>query len=503
MFTIIGLLATSHVLHRPPLLLHRAPPPLLRESDCAAKRRLDGEFFGIAVPALAQFAAEPIAGLVDTAYLGRLGSVALGGAGIAISAHYATAKLCNDPLLRTSISIVASGDGAARSEEADETRDQAINAALVLALVVGLLQTAIFFVAAPSLISGMGAGPGSSMRPVAVSYLRVRCLGMPTATLWLVANGIFRGLGDTRTPLVWALLFSLLNAILDPLLIFPLGLGAAGAAAGTAISQTIGLIGLLRVLRERTGAEISPFALLSPKRLKGLAPALAAYGKAGILVFFRTCGKVGAYTYCSKRAAELGAVASAAHLLCFNLGVVLSQLCESIAVATQTLLARSMGALKALSDDVESDAAGEARRDAWHVMKRGSLVGLFIAGLLTAVTAIRPAAVIGGLTTDVTVREACKSIIPPVLCCQLFKGLAFPANGVIMGGLDWAFASAEIWIGSLLCVALVHARTPPTLYTIWIGLSAFMGAQVLLSIARVLSKAGPWARVYPPSKPPE
>ena len=98
------------------------------EADGEARRRLDVEFASIAVPALAQFAAEPLAGLVDTAYLGRLGATALGGAGIAIGAHFATAKLFNDPLLRTSISIVASGDGAARLG-GEDSRDAAISAA--------------------------------------------------------------------------------------------------------------------------------------------------------------------------------------------------------------------------------------------------------------------------------------------------------------------------------------------------------------------------------------
>ena len=37
----------------------------------------------------------------------------------------------------------------------------------------------------------------------AVKYLQVRALGTPAATLWLVSNGIFRGLGDTTTPLKW------------------------------------------------------------------------------------------------------------------------------------------------------------------------------------------------------------------------------------------------------------------------------------------------------------
>ena len=511
----------------------RAHVPARAVRPCAAavdsppaqrRKALDKEFAAIAVPALAQFAAEPIAGLVDTAYLGRLGATALGGAGVAISAHYATAKLFNDPLLRTSISIVASGDGAGETE-----RDGAISAALVLALAVGLLQAAFFAIAAPSLISAMGVAPGSAMRPVALSYLRVRALGMPAATLWLVANGIFRGLGDTRTPLAWALLFSALNAALDPLCIFTLGMGAAGAAAGTALSQSLALLGLLRVLRARTGVSISPTVLLAPASLRRLAPSLRAYGTAGVLVFLRTWGKVAAYTYCSRAAAGLGAVASAAHLLCFNLGVVLSQLCESVAVATQTLLARAMGTLRrsagagvaegtdtrgerslSVGRDAEAaaSAASAARSDAWHVIRRGALVGGAIAAALTAATAVRPAAVIAGLTTDASVRAACASIVVPVLACQLFKGLAFPANGVVMGGLDWGFATAEIWAGTALCIALVHLPLPfsaasaaatlasPSLTSIWIGLAAFMASQTLFSIARVASSAGPWALLF-------
>ena len=424
---------------------------------------------------------------------------------MAISAHYATAKLFNDPLLRTSISIVADGDGATRSGGSDaqstSERDNAISAAMVLALAVGVLQALFFLVCTPALITAMGAGPGSSMRPSALSYLRVRALGMPAATMWLVANGIFRGLGDTRTPLAWALLFSALNAALDPLFIFPLGLGAAGAAAGTALSQSIALVGLLRVLQAKTGVSLSPAALLSPTNLRALVPSLLAYGKAGVLVFLRTWGKVGAYTYCSRTAAGMGAVASAAHLLCFNLGVVLSQLCEAVAVATQTLLARTMGALRVADAAADADASNCARSDAWHVIRLGCVVGAAVASSLTALTALRPSSAIAGLTTDPAVRATCATIMAPVLACQLFKGLAFPANGVVMGGLDWTFATAGIWIGSALCLLLVHSSSPPTLTSVWIGLSAFMSTQTILSLARVMSRAGPWKLLWKEAPP--
>ena len=75
--------------------------------EAAELKGLNREFLSIALPAVVQFAAEPVARLVDTAYMGRLGATALGGAGAAVSAQYALGKLSNDPLLRTSISLVA------------------------------------------------------------------------------------------------------------------------------------------------------------------------------------------------------------------------------------------------------------------------------------------------------------------------------------------------------------------------------------------------------------
>ena len=70
-----------------------------------------------------------------------------------------------------------------------------------------------------------------------------------------------------------------------------------------------------------------------------------------------------AYTVVGREAARLGAVASAAHILCFQLGVVTTQVCESAAIATQTLLAREM------------NAARPRPAVARHIVARGLLIG--------------------------------------------------------------------------------------------------------------------------------
>ena len=117
----------------------------------------------------------------------------MGGAGVAISAQYAMSKLYNDPLLRTSISLVASEDGKAGST-ADDAKSKskaltiAVSSALLLAFTVGMIQLVLYFGFASAILRGMGVESSSSMYYSAFSYLRVRALGTPAATLWYRRN---------------------------------------------------------------------------------------------------------------------------------------------------------------------------------------------------------------------------------------------------------------------------------------------------------------------------
>ena len=83
-------------------------------------------------------------------------------------------------------------------------------------------QASVYTVACGPIIQTMGVSVTSEMYAPAVSYLSIKALGTPAATMWLVVNGIFRGLGDTITPLKWALVFTGLNALLVPFFIFTL-----------------------------------------------------------------------------------------------------------------------------------------------------------------------------------------------------------------------------------------------------------------------------------------
>lgn len=72
--------------------------------------RLDGvgmDILSIAAPAVLALAADPIAALVDTAFVGHIGSVELAAVGVSISVFNLVSKLFNVPLLNVTTSFVA------------------------------------------------------------------------------------------------------------------------------------------------------------------------------------------------------------------------------------------------------------------------------------------------------------------------------------------------------------------------------------------------------------
>jgi len=418
---------------------------------------------------------------------------------VAISAQYAMSKLYNDPLLRTSISLVASEDGKNSGENDGEERSVekakqslsiAVSSALLLAFTVGAIQLLLYFTFAGKILQGMGVGPTSPMHHSAYSYLRVRALGTPAATLWLVTNGIFRGLGDTSTPLKYSLMFTALNAILDPFFIFTLKFGASGAAAGTAIAQYVALVPLMFSLHRKVGVDI-----LGQWRLLG--DTLKEYVSAGSYVLVRTVGKVLAYSVCARYAALLGSVAAAAYNLTFQLGFATTQICESVAVAVQTLLAREIAGGK-FEEEESSDGKKNLRaRRVRHLINGSILVGGLVAGGLSTLTWFQKERVLKGLTTDASIREASRVIFPVVMVTQVLKGLAYPVNGIIMGGLDWKFTMLAMWLANFICVGMLQfwARNGGgvvTLGNIWWALAAFMGTQVVTGAIRFSSKTGIW-----------
>lgn len=87
-----------------------------------------------------------------------------------------------------------------------------------------------------------------------IIYLTICFIGIPFITAYNIISSIFRGLGDSKSPMYFIAIACVANIILDYLFIGGLHLGAAGAALGTTLSQTVSVIvALCVVLRRKTG----------------------------------------------------------------------------------------------------------------------------------------------------------------------------------------------------------------------------------------------------------
>ena len=88
-------------------------------------------------------------------------------------------------------------------------------------------------------------------------YLIICFIGVPYITAYNVISSIFRGLGDTRSPMVFVAVAGLINVGFDYILIGPMGMGAAGAAIATVGSQAFSvLIALIFLIRGQNGVRI-------------------------------------------------------------------------------------------------------------------------------------------------------------------------------------------------------------------------------------------------------
>jgi Na+-driven multidrug efflux pump len=181
-------------------------------------------------------------------------------------------------------------------------------------------------------------------------------------------------------------------------------------------------------------------------------------------------------------------VSAAAYNLTFQLGFATTQICESVAVAVQTLLARELA-------DTTTHSPAVRRQLVRHLIQTSILLGGGVAVVLSLTTFFQRFSVLKGLTNSVAVRDAAAAIFPAVLVTQTLKGLAYPVNGIVMGGLDWLFSMIAMWAANVACVGIVKGfalKGTLTLGQIWWALAAFMGTQVVTGIIRYESKTGVW-----------
>ena len=157
--------------------------------------------------------------------MGRLGTVPLGGLGVASQAL--------TTLTGVSIFLAYGTTAAVARQLGAGRRDSAIRHGidgLWLAVAIGVVVLACGWPLAPPIVAAFGGTAAVSRQ--AVIYLRISLLGAPAMLAVLAGTGVLRGLQDTRTPLAVAIGANAVNLTLNATFVLRLHWGIAGLGVG-------------------------------------------------------------------------------------------------------------------------------------------------------------------------------------------------------------------------------------------------------------------------------
>ena len=117
---------------------------------------------------------------------------------------------------------------------------RAIHTNVLLAILCGIVLTVFGVALTPTFLRWMGTDP--DVLPEAISYFRYYFFGILAVVMYNTCKGIMNALGDSRRPLYYLILSSLVNIVLDLLFIAVFHWGVWSAAAATTISQAVSMV---------------------------------------------------------------------------------------------------------------------------------------------------------------------------------------------------------------------------------------------------------------------
>ncbi|XP_041026223.1 protein DETOXIFICATION 42-like isoform X3 [Juglans microcarpa x Juglans regia] len=403
------------------------------------------EIMQIALPTALALTTDPIASIIDTIFIGRIGAVELAAVGVSIAVFNQVSKIAIIPLVSVTTSFVAEEDANERlSMEADDSEVLKKGYAVDLEMEMKEL-----------------IPQNSPMLKPAQQYLTLRSLGAPAVLLSLAMQGVFRGFKDTKTPLYATVVGDAANIILDPLFMFILRMGVSGAALAHVISQyLISLILLWRLLKE--------VDLLAPS-INDLQ--FGRFLSNGFMLLVRVIAVTFCVTLAASLAARQGSTAMAAFQVCLQIWLATSLLADGLAVAGQAILAG------AFAKKDYNKAATTASR----VLQLGLVLGLSLSVIIVGVLQFAPRI----FTQDINVLQLIGLSIPFVAVTQPINALAFVFDGINYGASDFAYSAYSMVLVALVSITCLFIQSSSHGFIgIWIALSIYMSLRALAGFWR-------------------
>uniref|UniRef100_A0A0E0FXN4 Protein DETOXIFICATION n=1 Tax=Oryza nivara TaxID=4536 RepID=A0A0E0FXN4_ORYNI len=482
---------------------------------------LGAEVLRIAVPASLALTADPLASLIDTAFIGRIGSVEIAAVGVAIAVFNQVMKVCIYPLVSVTTSFVAEEDailskGAAGDDDDDDddghdAKGHGASAAAVADLekqqVVGVdsaetngaeVSTAAVRTTDDKKAAAAGVGVGKCRRrfvPSVTSALIVGAfLGLLQA-VFLVAAGkpLLRimGVKPGSPMMIPALRYLVMRSLGAPAVLLslamqgvfrgfkdtktPLYATVTGDLANIALDPILIFTCRFGVVGAAIAHVISQYLItlimlcklvrkvdVIPSSLKSLK--FRRFLGCGFLLLARVVAVTFCVTLAASLAARHGATAMAAFQICAQVWLASSLLADGLAVAGQALLASAFA-----KKDHYKVAVTTAR-----VLQLAVVLGVGLTAFLAAGMWFGA----GVFTSDAAVISTIHRGVPFVAGTQTINTLAFVFDGVGVAAV------------TIPCLVLLSSHGG--FVGIWIALAIYMSVRAFASTWRMGAARGPW-----------
>ena len=426
---------------------------------------------------------------VDTAMVGALGANATA----SVSISQSPINLINSVIMALGVgftTMIARAVGAKQFEYARKLIRQSI----VVVFSLGIPLSVLCFVLSRQIPIWMGGAP--EILDDAQSYIRIIAFSMLFRGLMMVLTAIFRGFGDSRTPMIINIGINLLNVVGNYLLIYPThdvtlfghtftvwgaGWGVAGAALSTSGSQILGsLVLLFMCFTPRSG----PMRISIHESFRPSKETIQEVFRVSLPVMFERFTTSGAFVITSSIIASLGTISLAANSLAGQAESLSFMPGFAFGTAVTTLVGQSLGA----------DNVPLARK----YVRLSGIIGSVVMFIMSIFLFIFSDGIISIFTPDAAVIELGGQLLRSLALIQVPQMLAMVFSGALRGAGDtkspFLITLFSMWgvriLGSFIFVRLLGKDLP------WVcaAMCTDNVVRFVLFLARYLQ--GKWAVTY-------
>lgn len=300
-------------------------------------KMLYSDIVKLAWPSVVEMTLTQLASMVDLMMVGCLGAWALSAVGLTVQPKFLLMILFMAMNVGAT-AMVARYKGAGEQEKANQVMRQA----LILTLVFSVVSSVIGYIFSEKLIIFMGAPDAQTLKEGTI-YLKIQMVGFTFMALTSTITAVLRGVGNSRTAMIYNLMANLVNVIFNYFLIegnlgFP-RMEVAGASIATVIGELAAFIfAFLYITRGNQYLHL---------RFKDSFKPDAASMKQIIAIGFpamieQLLMRIGVIIYV-KTIAGLGTVAYAVHQICMNIQSLSFMNGQGFAVSATSLTGQSLG----------------------------------------------------------------------------------------------------------------------------------------------------------------